>query len=258
MPIAIILVGLPSSGKSEYIEYIRKDTFKVYDDELVNLEDIPLEDSIIAHPILCLGPTRNSVITKLSDRGFSIRVFYFQKDLKKCIDNAKRKPGKNVLGLLHFLHRMYEPPKEDILIWSDTVEKRISSSAITKLNKDEIFVFGSNTSGRHGKGAAKTALQWGAVYGKGLGLYGQTYAIPTVNSTVTRSLSLNEIQLYVDTFIDFAIDNPKFKFLVTLIRCGLAGFSVKQIAPLFKRATLIKNIYLPIEFWSFYEGQENG
>ena len=37
---------------------------------------------------------------------------------------------------------------------------------ITQLEPNQIFVFGSNTQGRHGKGAALTAKnKFGAVYG---------------------------------------------------------------------------------------------
>lgn len=38
------------------------------------------------------------------------------------------------------------------------MNNRITPEQITKLAENEIFVFGSNLSGRHGKGAAKTAL----------------------------------------------------------------------------------------------------
>lgn len=44
--------------------------------------------------------------------------------------------------------------------------QRIAPNNITKLEKNQIFVFGSNLSGRHGKGAAKTALGWGAIWAR--------------------------------------------------------------------------------------------
>jgi hypothetical protein len=49
---------------------------------------------------------------------------------------------------------------------------RITPDEIKKLEQGNIFVFGSNLSGRHGKGAAKTALGWGAKWGQGVGLQG--------------------------------------------------------------------------------------
>jgi len=126
---------------------------------------------------------------------------------------------------------------------------RETPELVTKLKENEIFVFGSNQSGRHGKGAAKTAMGWGAIYGQAEGLQGRTYGIPTVNSSISRSLSVEEIKPYVDRFIEFAKQNKKYIFLVTEIGCGLAGKTVKEIAPLFKDAIDVENIYLPRRFW---------
>jgi hypothetical protein len=119
---------------------------------------------------------------------------------------------------------------------------------ITSLNDGEIFVFGSNESGRHGKGAAKTALKWGAIYGQAEGLQGRTYGIPTVNASITNSLSVVRIKPYVDRFIEFAKLHPELTFLVTEIGCGLAKIKHKDIAPLFKDAITISNIILPKKF----------
>jgi hypothetical protein len=129
---------------------------------------------------------------------------------------------------------------------------RISPQLITELSPNEIFCFGSNTGGRHGAGAAKTALKWGAVYGQGVGLFGQTYAIPTLNKYLEQ-LSLEMIQEYVNDFILFAISRPHLNFLVTEVGCGLAGFKVSQMAPLFKEAKEVENIFLPKSFWSIYK-----
>lgn len=120
---------------------------------------------------------------------------------------------------------------------------------IRELADNEIFVFGSNTSGRHGKGAAKQAMRWGAKYGQATGLQGRTYGIPTVNAGITNKLSLSKIQGFVDDFIDFAVHHPSLTFLVTEIGCGLAGWDVKDIAPMFAKAKDINNIWLPSSFW---------
>lgn len=119
---------------------------------------------------------------------------------------------------------------------------------ITALEPNEIFVFGSNESGRHGNGAAKTALGWGAKWGQAKGLQGRTYGIPTKDHSIRRTLSINEIKPYVDEFIEFAISRPDLTFLVTEIGCGLAGHKHKDIKPLFEKATKISNIILPIKF----------
>lgn len=123
-------------------------------------------------------------------------------------------------------------------------EKRISPKWIKHLEENEIFVFGSNLEGKHGGGAAKLAMDWGAVWGKGVGLYGQTYAIPTMQGGVET------IKPYTDEFINFAKKHPELKFLVTEIGCGIAGFTVSEIAPLFKDAIDQENIFLPERFYN--------
>ncbi len=126
---------------------------------------------------------------------------------------------------------------------------RITPDSITKLAGNEIFVFGSNLAGRHGLGAAKTAMKWGAIYGQGFGPQGQTFGIPTMNSVITSKLSLPSISGYVKSFIEYAKHLPSFRFLVTEIGCGLAGWTPDDIAPLFKDAIDIPNITLPKNFW---------
>ena len=126
---------------------------------------------------------------------------------------------------------------------------RITPENIEKLSSNQIFVFGSNELGKHGKGAAKFALELcGAKYGIGYGLQGQSFAIPT-KSTPYKTLSISKIKNYVKDFIAFAATHPELTFLVSKIGCGLAGFDVKEIAPLFKSAISIRNIHLPAEFW---------
>lgn len=128
--------------------------------------------------------------------------------------------------------------------------ERTTDRHITKLEDHQIFVFGSNLSGIHGAGAAKTALSFGAELGKGTGIQGNTYAIPTKDATVYNTLSIDEIKNYVDDFISFAISHSEYTFLVTEIGCGLAGLTHRQIAPLFKDAIEVSNIHLPEPFWN--------
>lgn len=126
---------------------------------------------------------------------------------------------------------------------------RITPDHIKKLKVGEIFIFGSNLSGKHGLGSAKTALGWGAKYGQASGLQGRTYGIPTKDASVRKTLTIPEIKRFVDEFILFAKDNRNLTFLVTEIGCGLAGLNVKDIAPLFKDAVEVSNIHLPSRFW---------
>lgn len=100
---------------------------------------------------------------------------------------------------------------------------------------DAIFVFGSNEAGRHGAGAAKQALKYGAKYGQGVGFSGSTYAIPTKDAQL-KTLHIPTIRLYVDEFIAQARRSPDQKFFVTRIGCGLAGYRDAEIAPLFLSA----------------------
>lgn len=114
---------------------------------------------------------------------------------------------------------------------------------ITRLQPDEIFVFGSNLEGMHGGGAARIAFEaFGAIWGQGVGLQGQCYAIPTMQGGVET------IRPYVDEFIAFARRHPEWFFYVTRIGCGIAGFRDREIAPLFAEAKGVPNICLPKTF----------
>lgn len=127
----------------------------------------------------------------------------------------------------------------------------ITPNHITELKPNEIFVFGSNLQGYHGGGAARLAMnQWGAVWGQGTGLQGQTYAIPTMQG------GIGTIRPYIDQFIKFAQNDPEKTFLVTEIGCGIAGFRPADIAPLFKNAINIPNIWLPQRFWEILQKEE--
>lgn len=116
------------------------------------------------------------------------------------------------------------------------IESFVPKDATFVPGPGRIFVFGSNLAGIHGAGAAKTAyMQYGAIWGRGEGLAGNSYAIPTKNGML-NTLSLNEVNTYVDRFMDFADERPDLVFFVTRIGCGLAGFSDYDIAPMFDTA----------------------
>lgn len=114
---------------------------------------------------------------------------------------------------------------------------------ITELGEDEVFVFGSNLQGLHMGGAARVAAEkFGAVMGQGVGIQGQSYAIPTMQGGVET------IKPYVDDFIELAREWDQTTFYVTRIGCGIAGFTDEQIAPLFKEAMKLYNVRLPKSF----------
>ena len=147
------------------------------------------------------------------------------------------------------LHKAIEQLKkdfhcEDIAMIPNQIQRRITPKNITHLEKNEIFVFGSNLAGAHGGGAAWTAYkQFGAIMGQGVGLQGQSYGIPTMHGGPSAILP------YVEEFIEFAKQHPELTFLVTRIGCGIAGFTTQEIAPLFVGAIEVENIHLPQDFW---------
>lgn len=117
---------------------------------------------------------------------------------------------------------------------------------IDSLRPNEIFVFGSNLAGRHGAGAALLAAKrFGAQRGVGEGRTGQCYALPTKDENI-QTLPLREINCYVIEFLNYANRNADLTFLVTKIGCGLAGYSVDEIAPMLHKVP--KNVILPVEF----------
>lgn len=130
---------------------------------------------------------------------------------------------------------------------------RYTPENITSLDKDEIFVFGSNLRGLHHRGAARIAHErFGAIMGQGVGLQGQSYAIPTMQGGVET------IKPYIDEFIELAREWDQTTFLVTRIGCGIAGFTDEQIAPLFAEALKLYNVVLPKSFVDVIRKQENG
>ena len=119
-------------------------------------------------------------------------------------------------------------------------QKRVTPERITELGENEVFVFGSNLAGAHGGGAALLAYRkFGAIWGQGVGLQGQSYGIPTMHGGV------DAIKPYVDEFIEFAKTRPDLTFLVTRVGCGIAGFTNEEISPLFVKAHEVENIVLP-------------
>ena len=130
--------------------------------------------------------------------------------------------------------------------------REYTPEGISALKPNEIFVFGSNLAGAHGGGAAWIAYErFGAIMGQGVGLQGQSYAIPTMQGGVET------IKPYVDEFIEFAKAHPELKFLVTKIGCGIAGFREEEIAPLFYHAIDCENVVLPKEFDDIIQDMHN-
>lgn len=127
--------------------------------------------------------------------------------------------------------------------YNEIVRPMYTPDRIDSLKYDEIFVFGSNLTGMHKGGAARAAmLRFGAIWGQGVGLQGQSYAIPTMQGGVET------IKPYVDEFTRFAEQHDELFFYVTRIGCGIAGFKDDEIAPLFANAAILNNVCLPKSF----------
>lgn len=156
-----------------------------------------------------------------------------------------RVPGCSCSGL--FLRAMpadctehYRPART--LRQQPTAVRAVPSQPMTT----DIFVFGSNLAGRHGAGSALEAIKkHGALRGQGWGIQGRSYAIPTKGWSMT-TLPLHAIEHHVLEFIQFAKDHPEFKFNIVAIGCGLAGYTAKEIAPMFRDVP--DNCLLPNEF----------
>ncbi len=215
-----------------------------------------------------LGMTPSAISQKYKKLKEDIIVPYFKKNFDMDLDmpevmDERLRVGEQGSGMMSILRReapmgeasmpaptmqgsladRFEPMAyEDMdFIKEDIMEqKRTTPEFITSLEPNEIFVFGSNLKGMHGGGAAYIAYRkFGAIMGQGVGLQGQSYAIPTMQGGVET------IRPYVDEFIEFAKQHPELTFLVTRIGCGIAGFTDEEIAPLFEAAHEVENVVLP-------------
>lgn len=114
---------------------------------------------------------------------------------------------------------------------------------ITVLAPNEVLVFGSNIKGHHGGGAARQAFDdFGAKWGVGEGLEGQSYAFPTLDAYYKRvsntRLHSSRLKLY-----ECAERHPDKRFLLTKVGCGIASFDEEKMRKLFANAP--KNIIKP-------------
>lgn len=106
----------------------------------------------------------------------------------------------------------------------------------------QIFVFGSNLAGRHGRGAAREAYKYhGAEYGIGEGLTGDSYALPTKDTNL-RVRSLEDIENSVSKFLNFADGNPDLLFFTTPFGTGYAGYTIKEILSTFNIEDVPNNV----------------
>lgn len=128
-------------------------------------------------------------------------------------------------------------------------QKRTTPLFVQTLERDQVFVFGSNLRGIHRIGAALVArVNFGYPAYHGEGYARHCYAIPTC-SVPGKPLRFTEIQTHVERFLSYATQHPELCFLVTPVGCGFAGYTAERIAPLFARAAAMQNVCLPEKFW---------
>ena len=123
---------------------------------------------------------------------------------------------------------------------------------IETLGPGDVFVFGSNLAGRHGKGAALTAAkQFGAEYGVGEGLTGQSYALPTKDERL-QVVSPQRLVDGLTRLAETARQSPKRNFLLTRVGQGLAGMDEAEVRRAIEGVGLPENV---LPWWSWEKGQ---
>lgn len=146
---------------------------------------------------------------------------------------------------------------------ADENKMLVYEGLITKLRPNQIFVFGSNTQGRHGKGAALWALKnAGAIYGQARGLQGQSYAIVTKDLTKIShpSVSREDILKEIRELYFFADSMPNYHFMIAYSAKGqfLNGYTAYNMINMFYWATpfIPSNIVFEKEFLAQVRSKE--
>ena len=125
--------------------------------------------------------------------------------------------------------------------------RKTYSGFIHYLNKDQIFVFGSNTQGRHGRGAALTArLKFGAIYGNPEGIQGKSFAIITKDLTKKThpSRTVSQIISQINKLYEYANLHPDKEFIIPY-KCSdynLNAYSSEEMAKMFASIDIPENI----------------
>lgn len=133
------------------------------------------------------------------------------------------------------------------------IQRKTYSGMIQNLAPNQVFVFGSNTQGKHGKGAALTAKnKFGAIYGQAEGPQGQSYAIITKDLTKNThpSRTPEQIKEQIHNLYEYAIENPDKEFLVAYSGKGtnLNAYSNQEMADMFSSEPIPNNIVFEQEF----------
>ena len=133
------------------------------------------------------------------------------------------------------------------------IQRKTYSGMIQNLAPNQVFVFGSNTQGRHSKGAALTAKnKFGAIYGQAEGPQGQSYAIITKDLTKNThpSRTPEQIKEQIHNLYEYARENPDKEFLVAYSGKGtnLNAYSNQEMADMFSSEPIPNNIVFEQKF----------
>ena len=198
---------------------------------------------------VCEQFLKNQTVNPETGRSIKIGGPTHKRLLKQCIPASNSSPlGKRV--------KVLKAPclADKRYIWVigggcfEASKQQYTQENIKSLKPGEIFVFGSNLSGIHGSGSAKMAYtKFGAKYGVGIGMTGQAYALPTKDKNI-NTLPLSRIKKYVDDLHNFVLNHQSKHFIITRVGCGKAGYSDKDIGPLFKKFIGLTNVSLPKSF----------
>lgn len=139
-----------------------------------------------------------------------------------------------------------------------TTKSKYTPENIESLEPNQIFVFGSNLNGEHGGGAAYIAYKkFGARMGVGFGTTGQCYALPTLDKQMKRFDADDLEHGFIQLINTILWDDKNNEFLLTKVGCGIAGYSVDEVADAlwsavdktqFDCAFELRNLVLPKEF----------
>ena len=126
-------------------------------------------------------------------------------------------------------------------------KRKTYSGFVTYLHNNQIFVFGSNTQGRHGKGAALTArVKFGAIYGKPEGIQGKSFAIITKDLTKKAHPSRTTAQIIsqINKLYEYATLHPDKEFIIAYKCCdhNLNAYSSHEMAKMFASRDIPINI----------------
>lgn len=176
-----------------------------------------------------------------SQRAYSSKLEYLRKMEEREIRRGRYYGEKQRRENLGSLNRGYF-----------VEESRIAPDFIDRLGNADVFVFGSNIHGQHHGGASLYALEhFGAINGQAEGMQGRSYAIPTEGNT------FEELKQAIERFNDYVVTHPHVRFMLSAIGCGAAGYSVEQIAPLFRQAYSFGNVYVPESFLEYVIANPN-